>query len=110
MVGREPPSRPHGVGSDAQTYAALPRKVDWMRGAISLQTVLKVVGEFDQSGGASVGLVAWELCVDEPLVADAWEQARAAGLIAPAGYDQHEQLWRLTPAGRAASQSECENP
>jgi hypothetical protein len=77
-----------------------------MRGAISLQAVLKVVGEFDESGGASVGLVAWELCVDEPLVAGAWEQARTAGLIAPAGYDQQEQLWRLTPAGWAVGQDE----
>jgi hypothetical protein len=99
-----------GVGSHPQTYATLPRKrLDWMQGAISLRAVLNVVGEFDQSGGASVGLVAWELCVEESLVAGAWEQARVAGLIAPAGYDQHEQLWRLTPAGRAESQSDCEN-
>jgi hypothetical protein len=68
-------------------------------GAISLQGVLAVVGEFDESGGASLGLVAWELCVDERLVSDAWERASATGLIAPAGFDQHEQLWRLTPAG-----------
>jgi hypothetical protein len=79
-----------------------------MRGAISLQAVLKVVGEFDESGGASVGLIAWEFCVDEPLVASAWQQARAAGLIAPAGYDQHEQLWRLTAAGWALSQDNRE--
>jgi len=77
-----------------------------MGGAISLQAVLEVVREFDESGGANIGLVAWELCVDEPRVADAWEQARAAGLIAPAGYDQREQLWRLTPAGWAVSRHE----
>ena len=73
-----------------------------MGSATSLQAVLQVVGEFDESGGASVGLVAWELCVDERLVAGAWDQAKATGLIAPAGYDLHEQLWRLTPAGWAA--------
>jgi hypothetical protein len=73
-----------------------------MGGATSLQAVLEVVGEFDDYGGASVGLVAWELCVDERLVAGAWEQAKARGLIAPAGYDRREQLWRLTPAGWAA--------
>lgn len=73
-----------------------------MRSATSLQAVLQGLGEFDESGGASVGLVAWELCVDERLVAGAWKQARATGLIAPAGYDLHEQLWRLTPAGWAA--------
>ena len=72
-----------------------------MGSATSLRAVLQVLGEFDESGGASVGLVAWELCVDERLVAGAWEQARATGLIAPAGYDLHEQLWRLTPAGWA---------
>jgi hypothetical protein len=73
-----------------------------MDGAISLQGVLDVVGEFDGGGGASIGLVAWELSVDESLVSTAWEQARAKGLIAPAGYDQHEQMWRLTAAGWAA--------
>ena len=57
-----------------------------MGSATSLQAVLQVLGEFDESGGASVGLVAWELCVDERLVAGAWEQARARGLVAPAAY------------------------
>ena len=75
-----------------------------MRGATSLQAVLEVVGEFDEYGGASVGLVAWELCVEERMVASAWERASATGLIAPAGYDQHERLWRLTAAGWAAGQ------
>lgn len=73
-----------------------------MGSSTSLQAVLQVLGEFDESGGASVGLVAWELCVEERLVAGAWEQAKATGLIAPAGYDLHEQLWRLTRAGWAA--------
>jgi hypothetical protein len=80
-----------------------------MSSATSLQAVLQVLGEFDESGGASVGLVAWELCVDERLVARAWAQARAAGLIAPAGYDLHERLWRLTPAGWAAQHSDRES-
>ncbi len=80
-----------------------------MRGATSLQAVLEVVGEFDAHGGASAALVAWELCVDERLVASAWEEARTGGFIAPAGYDQHEQLWRLTPAGWATHQGERES-
>jgi hypothetical protein len=80
-----------------------------MRGAISLQAVLEVVGEFDAHGGASAALVAWELCIDERLVAGAWEEARIAGLLAPAGYDQHEQLWRLTPAGWTVRQGERES-
>jgi hypothetical protein len=80
-----------------------------MRGAISLRALLQVVGEFDEYGGASVGLIAWELSVDEWLVAEAWEEAKARGLIAPAGYDQGEQLWRLTHAGWAARQGERES-
>jgi hypothetical protein len=80
-----------------------------MRRAISVQAVLEVVGEFDDSGGASVGLVAWELCIDERLVLGAWERAKVAGLIAPAGHDEHERLWRLTHAGRAAHQGERES-
>jgi hypothetical protein len=31
------------------------------------------------------------------------------GLIAPAGYDHCEQLWRLTPAGRAGCHRERES-
>ena len=50
-----------------------------MRGATSLQAVLDVVAEFDEYGGASVGLVAWELCVDERLVAEAWNRRRPGG-------------------------------
>ena len=80
-----------------------------MDDAISLQGVLEVVGEFDEGGGASIGLVAWELSVDESLVSAAWEQATAKGLIAPARQDQHEQLWRLTPAGWAAHQGKRES-
>jgi len=80
-----------------------------MAGATWLQALLQVVGEFDEYGGASVGLVAWELCVDEWLVADAWEHAKGTRLIVPAGYDQHEQLWRLTPAGWEACQGEREH-
>src|SRR5450755_524 len=46
-----------------------------MLGPVSLQQVLEVVAEFDDSGGASLGLVAWELCIDEELVAPAWQRA-----------------------------------
>ena len=77
-----------------------------MGGAISQHAVLEVVGEFDECGGASIGLVAWELCVDESTVSAAWEKARATGLIAPAGRDQQEQLWRLTSAGWAVHHGE----
>ena len=39
---------------------------------ISVQRVLEVVGDFDQTGGASLGLVAWELAVDEELLVEGW--------------------------------------
>ena len=77
-----------------------------MLAPVSLPEVLEVVAEFADSGGASLGLVAWELCVDEPLVASAWQQAISQGLMTPAGRDSHEQLWRLTAGGWAAVQSE----
>ena len=80
-----------------------------MRQAIWVQTVLEVVAQFDESGGASVGLVAWDLCIDERLILAAWERARVARLIAPAGHDLDEQLWRLTPAGWAAHRGERES-
>ena len=70
----------------------------------SVQRVLEVVGDFDQTGGASLGLVAWELAVDEERVIDAWEQAQADDLITPAGSDplHGERMWRLTVSGWAA--------
>ena len=71
---------------------------------ISLQQVLEVVGDFDESGGSSVGLAAWELFVEEQRVTRAWEQAVAEGLLRRAGRDRldGEQLWRLTAGGWAA--------
>ena len=74
---------------------------------ISVQWILEVVGDFDESGGASLGLVAWELSLDEERVLDAWEQAQADGLIRPAGNDLHgEQMWQLTVGGWAALRDE----
>jgi hypothetical protein len=69
---------------------------------IAMQQVLEVVAEFDESGGASSGLVAWELFADERRVADAW--AQADGLLRPATHDSvnDEQMWRLTTGDRAA--------
>jgi hypothetical protein len=78
-----------------------------MLGPVSLQLVLDVLAEFDDSGGASLGLVAWELGVDEELVASAWRKAIDHGLIRAAGRDSQEQLWRLTSAGWAETRTEC---
>jgi hypothetical protein len=72
-------------------------------GDISLERVLEVVGNFDRFGGASLGLVAWDLWVEDEVVSDVWQRAQSEGLIAPAGLDLEEQLWRLTPGGWAAA-------
>jgi hypothetical protein len=77
-----------------------------MLGPLSLRQVLEVVAEFDDYGGASLGLVAWELSVGDEQVAAAWRQAISQGLMTPAGQDGQEQLWRLSPAGWAAARSE----
>jgi hypothetical protein len=50
-----------------------------MLSSVSLQQVLEVVAEFDDCGRASLRLVAWELCVDEDLVARAWQRRVVTG-------------------------------
>ena len=71
---------------------------------ISLPLVLEAAAGLDAAGGASLGLVAWDLCVEEHEVADAWERAIADGLLKPSGRDNTlgEPLWRLTAGGWAA--------
>jgi len=71
---------------------------------VSLRLVLEAAAELDSSGGASLALVAWELCVEEHEVAELWERAIAHGLLKPSGHDATygEQLWRLTAGGWAA--------
>ena len=68
---------------------------------ISEQGLLNVVADFDQLGGASPGLVAWELFVTETEVSEAWGAAVAAGWLEPAGRDGvfREQMWRLSSNG-----------
>jgi hypothetical protein len=71
---------------------------------ISLQQVLGVAADFDEFGGATPSLIAWELFVEERRVAAAWKQAVAEGLVRRAGRDglDGERLWRLTAGGWAA--------
>ena len=66
--------------------------------------MLEAAAELDTSGGASLGLVAWDLCVEEHEVVRLWERAIVDGLLKPSGHDavHGEQLWRLTPGGWAA--------
>jgi diguanylate cyclase (GGDEF)-like protein len=67
----------------------------------SVYRVLTVVRDFEALGGASLGLVAWELDVEEATVATAWNQAQAGGLLEPAGIDpvHGEEMSRLTALG-----------
>jgi hypothetical protein len=73
-------------------------------GGISMHDVLSVVGGFDGSGGASLGLVAWELSVEEAQVVVSWTEALKDGLLEPARRDPvgDEHMWRLTADGWAA--------
>jgi hypothetical protein len=72
---------------------------------ISVQQLLQVLAAFDEHGGASPGLVAWELFVDERDVQPAWEHAIAEDWLKPAGRDPagDEPLYRLTLDGWAAA-------
>ena len=62
---------------------------------------------FDQFGGGSLGLVAWELGHREAEVAPAWRGAINRGLIEPVGIDLNngEEMWRITEQGRDAHSS-----
>jgi hypothetical protein len=77
-----------------------------MLSGVSLGDALEVVAEFNDSGGASLGLVVWELGVEEHLVARAWQQAIRLGLLTSAVPDAQGQLWRLTEEGWAAVQGD----
>lgn len=71
---------------------------------ISVHGLLEVLADFDEHGGASPGLVAWELFVDEQQVKAVWEHAVAEGWLKPAGreFPNGEQLYRLTQSGWTA--------
>jgi hypothetical protein len=86
--------------ADAPTRRAL---LAFRMSEISVHQVLETVGDFDSSGGASLGLVAWELSVEPRRAVRAWRQAQAERLIRAAGVDRAsgEQLWRLTVRGWA---------
>lgn len=59
----------------------------------------------DGHGGASRGLLAWELCVEEHELTPAFEVAQDRGLCEPAGEQHGEHFWRLTEKGRAGVSS-----
>jgi hypothetical protein len=67
---------------------------EYRRPAEWLPEVLETIGEF---GEASIGLVAWELCLPEQALAAAWGQATAQELIEPTDCSPEtgEQMYRL---------------
>jgi len=59
---------------------------------------MAVMRDFDEFGGASIELVAWELGQPSSLLTGAWSQAIASGVLEPAGTDSifGEPVWRLS--------------
>ena len=92
-----------GPSSERHTDAPGTESQEFSDDPVSLETLLHVMAEFDEFGGASLGLVAWELFVNERAVHDAWNEAVETGLIELAGVEPiyTEELWRLTEAARA---------
>jgi len=70
--------------------------------AASVDDVLEVSAHFEERGGASVELTAWELDLDLSLVVSAWSHAISEGLLVPAATDptSGEEMWRLSEHGR----------
>jgi diguanylate cyclase (GGDEF)-like protein len=68
----------------------------------SVSDVLEVAAHFDQFGGASVELTAWELDIELADVVSAWSHAINDGLLEPAGTDPEsgEEMWRRSDQDR----------
>ncbi len=66
----------------------------WLPQTRWLEEILWTIAEF---GSASLGLIAWELSLDESELAPAWEQALRTGLIRPAHTcpATHEEMYSL---------------
>jgi hypothetical protein len=61
---------------------------------ISVHALLEVLVSFDGYGGASPGLVAWELFADERDVMPSWEHALTEGWLTLAGRDPADEQLR----------------
>jgi hypothetical protein len=69
---------------------------------VTMHQILTVTAEFDTLGGASAGLLAWELGTATEAVTPAWEQAIHRGLLISAPIDPvfGEAMYRIGPGGR----------
>jgi len=81
--------------------------------AVSLKDVLEVSAQFDEFGGASIELTAWELDAEPADVLSAWSLAIKEGFLEPGGTDRPsgEEMWRLSDHGRRALDTgRCDHP
>jgi diguanylate cyclase (GGDEF)-like protein len=94
-------TRPHQDSESAVRPIADPSVV------ASVEDILDVAAEFDELGGASLELTAWELGVDLARVVSAWSRALKHGYLEPAGTDKAsgEEMWRLSAEGRRAQEA-----
>jgi hypothetical protein len=71
---------------------------------VALQRVLDVLADFDEFGGASRDLLAWELDVEESAVAPAWARAIEDGLLEESAVRDalSDKMWRLSERGKRA--------
>ncbi len=99
--GRDELARETGLGLRIARGAVDPEPGS---NAVSMQNVLDVFADFDQFGGASIELVAWELDVDQRSISGTWTEAINHGLLKRSGSDStaghKEELWSLTDRGR----------
>lgn len=72
----------------------------------SLEDILDTLVLFANDGGASASQIAWELCVEEHQVTQAWQHAARDRLIQPVGHDRQHLIYQLTAAGWATQQDE----
>lgn len=100
--GHEAVTRPSARNAHGSGVAS--RRQSTRKQEISVLTVLDVLADFDQFGGASPELVAWELDKDASLIAPAWSRALADGLLEQGETDHTlgENLYRLSERGRRA--------
>jgi hypothetical protein len=69
-----------------------------MSAEVSLERLMAVMRDFDEFGGASLELVAWELGEPPSRINAVWTKAIADGVLEPAGVDTAfgEPRWRLS--------------
>jgi diguanylate cyclase (GGDEF)-like protein len=101
-----------GTVMGASVTAVAEHQGDPAPGDVRVRDVLDVLVRFDEFGGASIELAAWELDVEDRQVVAAWSRAISGGLLESAGTELAfgEEMWRLTDSGRKASEATGQTP